>query len=202
MKRIHQKPAAHLIIKGLKRLKNKNKNILLIFFCTTLAIWVIGVFNEKEAASMSAKPSNEDFQAFIGIAKVSDGDSIKIGEKKVRLMGIDAPELKQTCFDANYNEYACGKAAKDFLVNLANEKEVKCYYEKFDKYNRYLAQCFVENIMINQAILRAGMAVTYTFSAPDEEMLKIEDEAKSKKIGIWQGAFQLPKDYRKAHPRK
>ena len=39
--------------------------------------------------------------------KITDGDSIKIGNSRIRLQGIDAPELKQKCKKKN-QEYSCG----------------------------------------------------------------------------------------------
>ena len=179
-------------------------NIFTAIFYIICAAWILSV-THKDAISMASRPNNLNpklDKEFSGIAKVTDGDSIKVDDKKIRLMGIDAPEYSQTCFDANYEEYACGKASKEFLMKLANNKEVKCYYAKFDKYNRYLSECYVGEAMINQEILRNGMGVTYTFGPTDQEMTRLEAEAQEKKIGIWQGAFQLPKDYRKAHPRR
>ena len=45
------------------------------------------------------------------------------------------------------------------------------------------------------------MAVIYNFTESSEEMNALEAQAQEKKSGIWKGAFQLPKDYRKSHPR-
>ena len=49
---------------------------------------------------------------------VTDGDTIKIGREKIRLFGIDAPEMKQICNDENNNPYACGHVSKKFLSDL------------------------------------------------------------------------------------
>ena len=188
---------------NLHRSKHFNKFSTAIFFLTFIA-WIFSI-GQQSAISMASQPSDLNLKLdkeFSGIAKVTDGDSIKVDEKKIRLMGIDAPEYSQTCFDGTGEEYACGKMSKEFLMNFANGKEVKCFYAKFDKYNRYLSQCFVGELMVNKEILRNGMAVTYTFGPADEEFSKLEAEAQEKKLGIWQGAFQLPKDYRKMHPRK
>jgi len=190
-------------MKRLILISKKNPNILTIIFCAIFVTWLFETSTDAVSMSSSPHPSSIKLdKEFKGIAKVSDGDSIKVGEKKIRLMGIDAPEYKQTCFDTNYEEYACGQVSKAFLMNLANDKEVTCFYQKFDKYNRYLSECYVDGKMINQEILRNGMGVTYTFGPADIEMNRLEAEAQEKKIGIWQGAFQLPKDYRKMHPRK
>ncbi len=190
------------IFKLSKLISTKN-NIFTTIFCIIFAVLFFNL-SQEDAISMASRPNNLNTKLdkeFSGIAKVTDGDSIKVDDKKIRLMGIDAPEFSQTCFDANYEEYPCGKISKVFLFNFANNKEVKCYYQKFDKYNRYLAECYVGEIMMNQEIIRNGMGVTYTFGPADPEMTRLEMEAQEKKIGIWQGAFQLPKDYRKAHPR-
>ena len=49
-----------------------------------------------------------------GIGKVIDGDTIHIGSFKIRLHGIDAPEIKQVCRNKDNNPYPCGVVAKDF----------------------------------------------------------------------------------------
>jgi endonuclease YncB( thermonuclease family) len=46
-----------------------------------------------------------------GIADVRDGDTLVIGKQKIRLQGIDAPELYQTC-EENQQSYPCGRQAK------------------------------------------------------------------------------------------
>lgn len=127
---------------------------------------------------------------------------MKVGGKEVRLVGIDAPEYSQTCFNEKNSEYECGKKSRDFLIKLAGGKEVKCFYAEKDKYDRYLGKCFVGEVSINEEILKNGMAVIYNFAETEEKMTKLEAQAKEKKLGIWQGTFQLPKDYRKAHPRQ
>ena len=58
-----------------------------------------------------------------GKTKVIDGDTIHIGNNKIRLHGIDAPEQKQTCIFEE-NEWNCGQDATFFLSNLINRKSV------------------------------------------------------------------------------
>ncbi|MBM3590796.1 MAG: thermonuclease family protein [Alphaproteobacteria bacterium] len=137
----------------------------------------------------------------IGKAQVLDGDSIKIGRKEIRLFGIDAPEYKQKCLDKNNQEYSCGLISRDFLFKLANQKSVECFYAQKDKYDRFLSKCFVEEQSINEEMIKNGMAVIYNFTESSSKMDKLETEAKNNKIGIWQGSFELPKDYRKNNPR-
>ena len=57
-----------------------------------------------------------------GIAKVIDGDTIVIKGKKIRLFGIDAPEMKQICFNELNNPYPCGPEAKEILERMSKTK--------------------------------------------------------------------------------
>ena len=65
-----------------------------------------------------------------GNANIIDGDSIKIGSKKIRLFGIDAPEIKQKCkkmyfsisFITFQKNYDCGLNSKRALEKKINKK--------------------------------------------------------------------------------
>ena len=129
-----------------------------------------------------------------GKAKVIDGDTIHIGNNKIRLHGIDAPEQKQTCsFEGN--EWNCGQDATFFLSNLINKKSVSCRVNNIDQYKRLVAVCFIDNININQIMVIFGWAIAYRYYSKD--FIKEEQIAKKNKIGIWRGTFEEPYIYRK-----
>ena len=129
-----------------------------------------------------------------GKAKVIDGDTIHIGNNKIRLHGIDAPEQKQTCsFEGN--EWNCGQDATFFLSNLINKKSVSCRVNDIDQYKRLVAVCFIDNININQTMVIFGWAIAYRYYSKD--FIKEEQIAKKNKIGIWRGTFEEPYIYRK-----
>ena len=50
-----------------------------------------------------------------GRARVVDGDTLDIGDKRIRLPGMDAPERHQQCLDSQGRPSACGRAATDFV---------------------------------------------------------------------------------------
>ena len=130
-----------------------------------------------------------------GIPKITDGDTIKIFNKKIRLHGIDTPEKKQICFK-NSKEYRCGQEATDALIKKINKKTVVCkVQEKLDRYNRYIGVCFLGNTDLNKWMVRNGYAVAYRRYSKDY----IEDEnyAKKNKIGLWSGNFIHPEKWRK-----
>ena len=129
-----------------------------------------------------------------GTAKVIDGDTIHIGNYKIRLHGIDAPEKKQTC-NFEENEWNCGEESTLFLINLINNKSVSCTVNDIDKYNRLVAICFIDNININQLMIISGWAIAYRYYSKD--FIKDEEIAKKNKLGIWRGDFEEPYIYRK-----
>lgn len=181
-----------------EKIQNLITTIFLGIFCSVI---FLNINSPAQSQGLRVKSHLQFNKQFEGKVFVLDGDSIRVGKNEVRLYEIDAPEYKQTCFDAKKKEYACGQVSRDFLLSLAGGKKVECFYAIKDKYDRFLSKCFLNGISINEEIIKNGHAVIYDFSAADEKMIQLENEAKAKKLGVWKGAFQLPKDYRKAHPR-
>ncbi|MDX2083251.1 MAG: thermonuclease family protein [Rickettsiales bacterium] len=185
-----------------QKILNISTTIFLGIFCLVICKIASAKKNYEPQALSRVKSHLQFDKEFSGIAKVIDGDSIIVDDREVRLFGIDAPEYHQTCFNTKNLEYSCGKVAQEFLYDFINGKKVTCRYSEKDKYNRFLAKCFLDKTSINEELIKNGMAVIYNFSESEEKMDNLEIQAQSKKTGIWQGAFQLPKDYRKSHPRK
>ena len=73
---------------------------------------------------------SEEIKVISGIAKVIDGDTIRIDGKKIRLLGIDAPERDQKCkktwltisFLSFNKDYPCGQISTNKLKNKINNE--------------------------------------------------------------------------------
>jgi endonuclease YncB( thermonuclease family) len=126
---------------------------------------------------------------------VTDGDSFKRGSQRIRLFGIDAPELAQECLDAKSKLYACGHVAKRALQELIGEAEISCAVIERDKYGRDVARCRKQEIEINREMVRLGWAIAYDRHSID--YLVAEAMARNARRGLWQGHFRNPRDFRK-----
>jgi len=130
-----------------------------------------------------------------GNAYVIDGDTIKINGTRIRLHGIDAPELRQNCWKES-DSYSCGLDAKAYLQNLINHNSVICQTIDRDRYGRDVAKCYnYENIEINAEMVLSGNAVAYLKYSLDYAVQEMQ--ARYQKSGIWGGRFIEPHRYRK-----
>jgi endonuclease YncB( thermonuclease family) len=132
-----------------------------------------------------------------------DGDTLRSGDTTVRLYGIDAPELDQTCTDANGKEWACGRSAQTRLKTLIGRKAVDCTPRARDKFNRVVAACRTSSVPdLGEALVREGLAVNFGPGGDEGPYPDAEAEAKAAKRGLWQGPFEPPAKWREAHPRE
>lgn len=129
-----------------------------------------------------------------GQATVVDGDTLDIAGERIRLEGVDAPEISQTCNTSDGAPWACGREAQRALSRLVDKQTVMCDRKGADKYGRTLAVCYVEGEDINALLVRTGMArafVKYSTLNVAQEV-----EAQAAKLGLWQGEHVAPWDYR------
>lgn len=133
-----------------------------------------------------------------GQARVVDGDSLVVAGERVRLHGIDAPELKQRC-DVSGRNWACGAWAKDALTQIIGQGVLRCEAQDRDRYGRTVARCSVSGRDVGAEMVRAGAAVAFTRYSTD--YVGLEAAAKNEARGLWSGAVTAPGDYRKVAKR-
>lgn len=129
-----------------------------------------------------------------GAPLIVDGDTVQIEQSKMRLQGIDAPETDQLCLDAHGKTWACGIVARDLLVAYSAGREWDCDLNGQDRYGRSLATCFIEGEDVAGWMVRQGWALSFTkysHSYDSDEMT-----AREARLGLWQGAFIAPWDWR------
>lgn len=125
------------------------------------------------------------------VVDVHDGDTVRLADgQRVRLWGIDAPELKQPH----------GKQARDHLRRLVLRRTVTLLTHGEDRYGRVLAVVVVDGRDANADLLRAGLAWWYRKYSPEaKDYAAIEESARKRCMGLWAQAMPLaPWDFR--HP--
>lgn len=137
-----------------------------------------------------------------GRAAVVDGDTIEIAGKRVRLNGIDAPESSQECEDARHFRYSCGAEAAEALDKyLAKSRPVRCEFVEWDRYSRFVGNCFRANgDNVAAWLVENGHALDWPRHS-NGAYASQQAKAKAAKRGLWAGAFQEPWEWRSAHSR-
>jgi endonuclease YncB( thermonuclease family) len=187
--RLRRRPTPDLPRRRFLRLSDAGLFFGVLFIAAAIGAKALGLWHEPS--------SQRPFAAVL----VIDGNSLKTGSEDIRLIGIDAPELRQTCRNAQGRDWQCGRAAKTRLAELVSQGGVTCTPHGRDRYGRTLAVCAAGNVPdLGEALVREGYAVNYMGGAkggyPDAER-----EAQSARKGLWQGEFERPYDWRRRHPR-
>ena len=125
---------------------------------------------------------------------VIDGDTIRLGDVKIRFSGIDAPEINQTCV-ASEGKVACGKISRDLIIEKVTNNKISCTDEGKDFYGRVLGECFVNGESLSAYLVREGFAFAYRKYS--NKYIEDEEYAKFNKLGMWSMEFQYPWDYRR-----
>jgi endonuclease YncB( thermonuclease family) len=127
-----------------------------------------------------------------GSATVNDGDTVTLAGERIRLRGIDAPELEQIC-RAGGGEYFCGREARRALIDLVAGRAISCSGWERDRYRRLLAICRAGDIELNAALVERGWAVSYG------DYADLERTAQRRGVGLWAGEFDRPGEWRQRY---
>ena len=130
--------------------------------------------------------------------RIIDADTIELEGEKVRLNGIDAPEMGQKCEDIDFKMYHCGVYARDALQALIEAvpgEMVQCQYTGKDFYDRLIGECSLGKININMWLVENGWALAYRKYS--KKYVENENIAKSNRVGMWRGKFVEPWNWRR-----
>lgn len=136
-----------------------------------------------------------------GRVRVIDGDTLRLGDRTVRLAGIDAPEGGQPCGTVARD---CGAAARQALAELVAGRPVTCRQAGHaESWGRAVAFCTAGGDDLSEAMIARGMAVfaaRYAHQWPSEAPRLAAAEAQARRAGrgVWGLGTQDPGDYRAA----
>jgi endonuclease YncB( thermonuclease family) len=125
---------------------------------------------------------------------IKDGDTIEVIDKHnkttiLRLAEVDCPEKK----------HPFGKNAKQFTSDAVYLKTVTYTVTDKDRYGRSVAKVYYNNKYLSAEIIKNGLGWQYKKYSHSKELAKLEQRARTKKIGLWADPNPIyPSDWRKA----
>src|SRR5262245_2949449 len=125
-----------------------------------------------------------------GTAAGLDEDSIAIQANRIRLWGIDAPEISQTCTRAG-KPWQCGRDAARALERLVAGRTVTCIVIVRDQLRRVIVgDCALGGQSLSRWMVSSGWAVVNRRQT--DAYVKEEDEAREARRNIWSSQFEMP----------
>ncbi|VAW20647.1 hypothetical protein MNBD_ALPHA12-785 [hydrothermal vent metagenome] len=177
--------------------RNRPELLMFVLIGILLAAVTVSSLLDKGANSPTnpnarSDPANKQITRLSGQARVVDGDTIRLKGQRIRILGIDAPEMKQTCKTSQGAIWACGQKSRQYLLSMLASKNLVCESRARDIYARLLARCMLDGVDIGATMVRSGMAISY-YDYKSEE-----SQAKRERVGVWQGEFIKPRAWRNA----
>jgi len=129
-----------------------------------------------------------------GAAEVFDGDSLELEGQTLRLHGIDAFELTQTCLDGRGRPWRCGIAAKAALAERVHGDTLSCTVLDEDRDGGYVARCATrDGTDLGAYLVANGLALA---RGPNSGYRAEEAAARAAGAGAWGGLFMPPWQWR------
>lgn len=132
-----------------------------------------------------------------GVASVSDGHSLLVGGHPVRLNGIEAPSLTQTCNTSTMTVWACGTKAANRLTQLIGSNKVTCIVSDQAGHGA-AAVCSTRDIQdLGKMLVAEGLAL------PNSHGKRYQQDtlnAQQSRKGLFTGTFVHPLRWRSLNP--
>lgn len=114
------------------------------------------------------------------VVGITDGDTLTVlnaarQQIRVRLAEIDTPEARQPY----------GTRARQTLSDLAFGKDVRVAVQDTDRYGRTVGRVYAGSVDVNAEMVRQGAAWVYRQYSRDLSLLRIEQEAREARRGLW-----------------
>lgn len=133
-----------------------------------------------------------------GTPRIIDGRTLEAVGERIRLFGIDAPDLDQVCQHGGRN-YECGRVARAALWDLVAGLDVSCQPEPGvpEQDGSVIATCTAGGFSLNQNMVYTGWAIADRTAT--NRYVAAEADARKSRRGLWRGQFQPPSSWREAH---
>jgi micrococcal nuclease len=168
-----------------RRYWHEPRALAIFVLCSLIVIWRLYAVNG------AARDGPEVLQEGIHeVRRVVDGDTLLLESgARVRLQGIDTPETVME--DAPVEAWGpeASQFTKDFVERAGHRVWLTFSLERKDRHGRFLAFVWNGDVMLNEELVRAGLAharLDYRYSGMMKRRLAAaQEEAQKSRRGIW-----------------
>jgi len=146
-------------------------------------------------AITAATPAAAEGDRLQGPATVISGDTLVVQGQRMHLFGIDAPDKGQPCQWPN-KVIDCGNISRTALLDLIAPVEIACRRRNTNADGTWIATCKAEGFDVGSNMIYTGWAMTPP--GDPAKYGKVQENAKTRKRGMWKGTFEMPWIWRKA----
>jgi micrococcal nuclease len=157
-----------------------------------LAFWLLlillAVWRAYSAAAPAAPERLEE--GVHEVRRVVDGDTLLLASgARIRLQGVDTPETVKPDRPVEAWGPEASQFTKDFIEKAGHHVRLSFSLERKDRYDRFLAYVWDGDVMLNEELVRAGLAYArrdYRYSdAMKRRFTQAQEEAQRAGRGIW-----------------
>lgn len=155
-----------------------------------LLIVALVAFRLWQEASRPPAPPEALAEGIYRVQRVVDGDTLLLtNQARIRLIGPDTPEtVKPRAPKEPFGDEAT-EFTRQFIDECDGLVRLEFDRERVDRYGRFLAYVWADGRMLNEELIRAGLATAETgfrYSSSKKTLFtRAEDDAKAAGRGIW-----------------
>ena len=128
---------------------------------------------------MGSAPRTPDWRALPAEVRVVDGETLRLGDRVLRLYGVEAPARGQACGGVA----DCGGMAAAELARLVRDRVVDCRIRGQDRFGRAFGICHAGGVEVNGSLVAAGWASADAVAMP--ALAPLEQTARAAQRGMW-----------------
>ncbi|MFC1596587.1 thermonuclease family protein [Planctomycetota bacterium] len=155
--------------------------------CLALAVLVAAGYWRNRSRDRAPEALSE---ATYRVERVVDGDTLLLANRaRVRLQGVDTPETVKPNHPVEPFGPEASEFTRQFVAQAGGAVRLQFDRERIDKYGRHLAYVWAGERMLNEELVREGLATAETGFRYSQSMKtrfrRAEDEARAARRGIW-----------------
>jgi endonuclease YncB( thermonuclease family) len=160
-----------------------------------MALTMAAVLKGETGPLAAASAASSAPRVITGRPRVVDAGTIEMHSTRIRLYGIDAPDVTQLCQTSRGLPYRCGKRAALALADKIEGRTTSCQQKAAEGDHSIVAVCWMAAENMNAWMVLVGWAVARRPVSAD--YIPHEETAKKLKRGLWAGTFVMPGEWRR-----